>query len=56
MVAFSKGSDDAIEKSIAVLPFEVISKDSNQEYLGDGFADAIITRFIKILQKMNFPE
>jgi TolB-like protein/tetratricopeptide (TPR) repeat protein len=41
--SFAKSSDDDLEKSIAVLPFEVYSQDPRQEYLGYEFADVIIT-------------
>lgn len=36
------------EKSIAILPFEVLSKDPNDLYLGGGFADAIGTAMDEI--------
>lgn len=35
-------------RSIAVLPFKVISSDSSDEYLGVGMSDAIITRLTQI--------
>lgn len=35
-------------RSIAVLPFKVISSDSSDEYLGVGMSDAIITRLSQI--------
>ncbi|MEO5601251.1 MAG: tetratricopeptide repeat protein [Cyclobacteriaceae bacterium] len=39
----SEGSEDVIEKSIAVLPFADMSPGKDQEYLGDGIAEEIIT-------------
>ncbi len=39
----TKGDTEAIEKSIAVLPFDDMSPGQDQEYLGDGITEEIIT-------------
>jgi len=39
----TKGDTEAIEKSIAVLPFDDMSPGQDQEYLGDGIAEEVIT-------------
>jgi TolB-like protein/Tfp pilus assembly protein PilF len=44
----SSSIDPEIEKSIAVLPFEDMSPDQDQEYLGDGIAEEIINRLTNI--------
>ena len=37
-----------VQKSIAVLPFKDMSADQDQEYLGDGVAEAIIDRLTRV--------
>ncbi len=44
----SQGQDVAIDKSIAVLPFVDMSPGKDQEYLGDGIAEDIITALSRI--------
>ncbi len=41
-------SETALDKSIAVLPFVDMSPEKNQEYLGDGLAEDIITALSEI--------
>src|SRR6058998_2910850 len=44
----SPGGSSALEKSIAVLPFENLSEDKANAYFADGIQDEILTRLAKI--------
>jgi TolB-like protein/predicted Zn-dependent protease len=46
--AFQKLCEETIDKSIAVLPFENLSKDPNNAYFADGIQEEILTRLAKI--------
>ena len=46
--AFQKLCEEKIDKSIAVLPFENLSGDSNNAYFADGIQEEILTRLAKI--------
>lgn len=46
--AYSSDSNQNVEKSIAVLPFEDMSASKDQEYLGDGIAEEIINVLTRI--------
>src|SRR4029077_15971956 len=42
------GSKPILEKSVAVLPFENLSRDQDNAYFADGIHDEILTRLSKI--------
>jgi len=44
----SRGDSSAFDRSIAVLPFNNLSNDPDQEYFSDGMVDEIIDRLFKI--------
>jgi TolB-like protein len=44
----SKTSNDNVDKSIAVLPFENLSNDPDQDYFGDGIMQEILNHLFKI--------
>ena len=46
--AFQKLCEEKIDKSIAVLPFENLSRDSNNAYFAEGIQEEILTRLAKI--------
>jgi TolB-like protein/Flp pilus assembly protein TadD/predicted Ser/Thr protein kinase len=46
--AFQKLCEERIDKSIAVLPFENLSSDSNNAYFAEGIQEEILTRLAKI--------
>ena len=46
--AFQKLCEEKIDKSIAVLPFENLSGDSNNAYFADGIQEEILTRLASI--------
>jgi len=46
--AFQKLCEESIDKSIAVLPFESLSRDPDNAYFAEGVQDEILTRLAKI--------
>jgi TolB-like protein len=46
--AFQKLCEEKIDKSIAVLPFDNLSGDSNNAYFAEGIQEEILTRLAKI--------
>ena len=46
--AFQKLCEEKIDRSIAVLPFENLSRDPNNAYFADGIQEEILTRLAKI--------
>jgi TolB-like protein/Tfp pilus assembly protein PilF len=46
--AFQKLSEEKLDKSIAVLPFENLSRDPNNPYFGEGIQEEILTRLARI--------
>lgn len=47
---FVSSADDSLERSIAVLPFEDMSRDSSQGYFGDGIAEEILNSLARLNQ------
>jgi TolB-like protein/Tfp pilus assembly protein PilF len=46
--AFQKFCEEKIDKSIAVLPFENLSRDPNNAYFAEGIQEEILTRLAKV--------
>lgn len=47
---FVRSADDSLERSIAVLPFEDMSRDNSQGYFGDGIAEEILNSLARLNQ------
>ncbi|WP_290614979.1 hypothetical protein [Arsukibacterium sp. UBA3155] len=47
---FVSSADDSLERSIAVLPFEDMSRDNSQGYFGDGIAEEILNSLARLNQ------
>src|SRR5262249_21301999 len=46
--AFQKLCEEKLDKSIAVLPFDNLSKDPNNAYFAEGIQEEILTRLAKV--------